>query len=163
VTAENIIKTKIKLELPCPLSERELLDRARQKSAAELELEQLEQAFADVKKQWATRLEIVEKKIGGLGRVIRDEAEQRVIECYERYVSDGAHAGQVETVRTDTSTVVERRAANLLESRGANVPESPEQADAARTQRDAGVEEDDEGDVVAPAGDGKRKPKSRKR
>jgi hypothetical protein len=36
-------------------------------------------------------------------------------------------------------------------------------ADAATTQRDSGVEEDDEGDVVAPAGDGKKNGKAKRK
>lgn len=158
----NIVKKKIMLELPCPITEREELDISRHKARAELELEELLAEFADVKRDWGKRVEEKEKYINQLGAVIRTGEQKRVIECFERYVGDGEHAGKVEVVRKDTDEVIERRMANLLEARGANPDpdETPEQRDAARTQAAAGVEEDEDGDVIPPAGDGK---KSRKR
>lgn len=153
---ERVLRKKILLELPCPLDDSALLAIAKDKSTQEAELEQLEEEFADFKRGWSARIEAKEKAIALLGHQIRTGEQKRVIECFERYQAEGEHAGKVETVRKDTFDVVERRVADLLEARNA-VPDSDQEDDkgdvlaqAARMQRAAGVDENDEGDVVPP-------------
>lgn len=163
---EDIIKRDIMRELPCKLDGEALLDIAIAKSEAEAKLEELQSDFSDAKDEWKARLEEVEKRIAVMGAELRLKEQKRVISCYERFVS-----GTVEVVRADTKEVVERRAANLFEaSRSSTRSKSDEEAesakasaDAAKTQRDANVEEDDEGDVVAPEGDGKRNGKGKRK
>lgn len=167
---ETIVRKKVLLELPCPLTDFEVLAKAKQKANAELELEELLAELADVKRGWSKRIEEKEKTIAQWGAEIRTGDEKRVIECYERYQSEGEHRGKIETIRKDTAEVVSRRAADLLEARQA-VPDADDSDDAdadvlaaaAKSQRDAGVEEDEDGDVVAPAGEGKRTRKVRKK
>lgn len=169
--AEDIVKRGIKRELPCKLTDHEELEIARRKATAEAELEELLEDFKDAKDEWGTRIDEVEKRIAIMGAELRTGEQKRVIECYERF-----KAGTIEVVRTDNGMVIDRRAASLGDTQRAlpKVADEPtpatsddegeaQAADAARTQRDAGVEEDDDGDVVAPAGDGKKNGKRSKR
>lgn len=159
--AEDILKRGIKRELPCKLTDQEELEIARRKAAAEAELEEVQADFDDAKNEWKGRIEEVEKRIALMGAELRTGEQKRVIDCYERFV-----AGTIETVRSDNGMVIDRRAASLADTQRAlpNVvrEEQAQQADAAKTQRDANVEEDEEGDVVAPAGDGKKSKGKRK-
>lgn len=153
--SDRITRKKIMLELPCPISDHELLNIARDKARHELELDEIAADFADVKRDWNGRVEAKEKHIAQLGAVIRTGEQKRPIACFERYVDDGEHKGKVETVRSDTQEVVERRVADLLEARNATPDAEPPGdedvlAQAARMQRAAGVEENEDGDVVVP-------------
>lgn len=153
--SDRITRKKIMLELPCPITDRELLEISRDKAKHEDELDEISAEFSDVKRQWSSRLEAKEKQIEQLRAVIRTGEQKRPIECFERYVDDGEHKGKVETVRRDTLEVVERRIADLLEARSATPDAEPPNdedvlAQAARMQRAAGVEENEDGDVVVP-------------
>lgn len=161
---EDIIKRDIMRELPCKLTDDSLLKVAIKKAEAEAELEEMRDDFKDVKDDWGTRISDAEKRIAEMGAQLRTKEERRVIKCYERFVS-----GTIEVVRDDTKQVIDRRAASLAEAQRslpsrtkAEDNEQAEAAAAAKAQRDNGVEEDDEGDVVPPAGDGKRGRKGKK-
>jgi hypothetical protein len=156
VNKNKVVRDNFMLELPVLLSDADLLRISRDKATAELALEQLEAQFADTKRDWGKRIADQEAKIAGLRLIVRDGAERKPVECVEVYITEGEDRGRVVTVRKDTSEIVERRAANLLEARGVEET-NDQQRDAAKTQKDAGVEEDDEGDVVPPADDGKKK------
>jgi NifB/MoaA-like Fe-S oxidoreductase len=165
-TTEDIVKRGIKRELPCKLTDQEELEIARRKASAEAELEEVQADFDDAKNEWKSRLEEVEKRIALMGAELRTGEQKRVIDCYERFV-----AGTIETVRTDNGMVIDRRAASLADTQRAlptvgrdEAREEQEQAaDAAKTQRDANVEEDDEGDVVAPAGEPKKNGRAKRK
>jgi hypothetical protein len=174
-TPPTITRRDIKRELPCKLTNEELLEVATAKAEAELQLEELEAEFANVRGDWKGKLEDQAKAIGKLGAELRSKSRIRVVICHEQVPADSL---DVEVVRDDTSEVLERRAATLFEVRKVR-PDSttlPENftgddsaadaalaAAAAETMAAAGVEEDEDGDVVAPAGDGKRKGKKGKR
>lgn len=161
--AEDVVKRGIKRELPCKLTDQQELDIARRKAQAEAELEELQDDFNDVKEEWKTRLDEVEKRIAVMGAELRSGEQKRVIDCYERFVN-----GTIETVRSDNGMVIDRRAASLADTQralpGTVKDEAAAQAaDAAKAQRDSNVEEDEEGDVVAPAGDGKKNGKGKRK
>lgn len=173
----KIIARDIKRELPCNLTQEEMLDIAIDKAKAEGELEQVRDEFRDVKDQWNERIEEAEKRIAQMGVEIRTRQRKRVVLCHERVV---AETRMVEVVREDTNEVVDRRAANLFEA-GKVLPQTKhldvhagdEPADgdvdsalaaaAAETQRAANVEETEDGDVVPPEGDGKRAKKGKRK
>lgn len=157
VVAEDIVKRDIMRELPCKLTDEQLLEVAINKAEAEAALEELESDFKDVKEEWSVRIAQSEKRIAEMGAELRTKEQKRVIKCYERFV-----AGTIEVVRSDTKEVVERRAANLSEAQRA-LPATDAKADAAKVQRDNGVAENDEGDVVPPEGDGKRNGKNKRK
>lgn len=146
---------KLRLELPVPLTDHEQLEIARGKARLEQELEEKRGEFADVKREWSEVFEGFEKRIAQAGAELRTGEQKRVVECHERYVREGEHAGKVEVVRNDTNVVVERRVANLLEARRAVPPDEDEiaddiLADAARLQSETAVEETPDGDVTVP-------------
>jgi hypothetical protein len=163
VNTEDIHRTDIKRELPCRLSPDEMLDIAVRKSKLEGELEELEEEFSEEKRSWNKRLEELEGRIGVMRSELRTGEQRRVVTCFERW------RGQlIEIVRDDTGEVVDTRASTLRDTQQTipgtgDAGDDEQQADAARTQRAAGVEEDEEGDVVPPesSGSGKRGKKKR--
>jgi hypothetical protein len=153
MTTENIVRKNIRRELPVPLTDLEFVELSRYKANLELEREEAESAFAERKNDHTQRLKDLDARIGKAGAELRVGEQKRVVECLQRYVKTGEHAGKVETVRLDTNEVVERHAADLLESRQA-VPDDEVSDDmleqAAKMQREGNVEENDEGDVTVP-------------
>jgi hypothetical protein len=162
-TVGDVIRDGIKLELPVRLTDAERLAIAEAKAEAESKLDDHRANLADIKREWGKREEEIEKRIAVMGAELRTREQKRVVVCYERW-----KAGQVEVVRRDldprdTASVVERRAANLAEAQRVMPDAEPVAggdvlAQAAQMQRDAGVAENDEGDVVPIAeGDKKRR------
>lgn len=148
---DKITRKSVLRELPVELADQELLEVARDKARREAALEELQASFTDVKRDWNARIEADEKVIAQLGAIVRTGQRRQPVDCFERYQTEGEHKGKVEVVRKDTDEVVERRVADLLEARNALPPEEGDvAAQAARMQRAAGVEENDEGDVVPP-------------
>jgi hypothetical protein len=180
-TEHKIIATDIKRELPCKLTDAELLELAIAKTKTEAELDELRDEFRDVKSTWSDRIDDVEKRIAHMGSELRAGERKAVVICHERI---DLATRMVEVVREDTLDVVDRRAANLFEAgkvlpHAKRLDDSPpgeeppgvddalaaaaaEGRDAAATQKSVNVEENDEGDVVPPEGDGKRAKKSKK-
>jgi hypothetical protein len=157
--AETVVRKRVLRELPVKLTDRELLDVAKQKSDAESELEELQAEFAETKREWNARIEAIETRIARHAAEFREGTQKRPVECHERYVREGEHAGKVETVRLDIGEVVDRRVADLLEARNALPKDEADAqaeigdeilAEAARLQQEAGVEETEDGDVVVP-------------
>lgn len=191
-TASTALKT-ILLELPVALSEREEVETARAKAKLEQQLAAQRDKFGAVKREWTEEFKEIEIRIQVLGDNLLTGRQLRPVEVVEQYVKEGEHAGKVEQIRTDTGEVVDRRMADLFEARSsdpkykskprakgdaADAPanddtgEVPKDllAEAEKAQRDAGVEEDDEGNVVVPEtsvpkakrGGGKPKSKSKR-
>jgi hypothetical protein len=164
---ENIVRKNIRRELPVALTNNEFVELARYKARLELERDEAESTFAERKNEHAQRLKDLEARIGKAGAELRTGEQKRVVECVQRYVRSGEHAGKVETVRLDTDEVVERHAADLLESRQA-VPDddvSDNLLDAASKMQREGNTETDDGDVVPsdePTPKGKRKRKAKR-
>lgn len=164
----DVIRAGIKRELPVRLGDRELLEIAIAKASAEAELDEHNANLADMKREQAKIGEDIEKRIATMGAELRQRQQRRVVICYERW-----NAGLVEVVRQDLDprnpeSVVERRAANLAEAqRAIPDPEAARPDDdvltaAAKMQRDAGVAENEDGDIVAPDGDGRKRGGRRK-
>lgn len=169
------IATGIKRELPCKLTDSELLDTAIIKADLEAELTALENEFDEVKSDWSKRLKDTERRIEKLGAEIHARERKRVIDCHDRIE---IATRMVETVREDTGEVVERRVANLFETGrvtppakhvngdavaapgdeddGAALDDAAEEsksgdiADAMKAQEDSGIVEDEDGDVAVP-------------
>lgn len=159
---EEIHRTDIKRELPCRLSPDEMLDIAIRKSKLEAQLEEKEEEFAENKREWTKALEEIESRIGVMRSELRTGEQRRVVNCHERW------RGQlIEIVRDDTGEVVDTRASTLRDTQqsipGTGEDGDEQQADAARTQRDAGVAEDEDGDVVPPESNGSGKRARKKR
>lgn len=120
----DVLREDVQRELAVKLSDFERLAIAEAKAIAEAELEQLQQRFAEVKREWARRFEDVARRIGAMSTELRSREQVRLVLCYERW-----KAGQVEVVRRDLdprdpSSVIERRAASLAESQKA-LPVAP--------------------------------------
>lgn len=120
----DVLREDVQRELAVKLSDFERLAIAEAKAIAEAELEQLQQRFAEVKREWARRFEDVARRIGAMSTELRSREQVRPVLCYERW-----KAGQVEVVRRDLdprdpSSVIERRAASLAESQKA-LPVAP--------------------------------------
>lgn len=177
----KIIAKNIKRELPCKLTDAQLLDVATTKADLEAERDELEEQFADVKRDWSKRIDEAEKRIDHLGTEIRARARKSVVICHDRV---DRITRMVETVREDTGEVVDRRVANLFEagqilpqtehSKGDNIAapgdEDPnDHADddlaraAAESQAASGNVETEDGDVIPAEGDGKRTRRSKKK
>jgi hypothetical protein len=170
----KITATDIKRELPCKLTDSDMLEIAIDKAKAEAELDEMEDEFADTKRDWGKRIEEVEKRVAAMGSELRTRERKRVVICHERVVLE---TRMVEVVREDTMEVVDRRAANLFEA-GKVLPMTKRLEDAppvdppdvdaalaaahAETMKAAGAEEVD-GDVTVPAGDGKKPKKSKRK
>ncbi len=166
---QDIVNRDIKRELAVKLTNEDLLEIAIEKAQLEAQLEELETDFGDAKKEWAKRMEDVEKRIAVKGHELRSKEQKRVVDCFERF-----RAGLIETIRTDTYEVVETRAANLFEAAKASGktlptgepaevdPDELAQRDAAKAQKDVGVAEDENGDVIPVEDDGSKR-KSRKK
>lgn len=152
--AEEVTRKGIKRELPVKLETHEMLMIAIAKSKAEAELDEMEAELRDIKADWNQRIDEQERRIAVMGVEIRTSEQKRVVPCYERF-----RAGTIEVVREDTHEIIERRAASLAEAQKA-LP-GTDVADAAATQKAANVEEDEDGDVVVPEGNG-RKSKARR-
>lgn len=176
----KIIARNIKRELPSRLTDVQLLEVATNKADLEAELEETQDQFADNKREWSKRLEDIEKRIDHLGGEIRSRSRKSVVICHDRV---DAITRMVETVREDTGEIVDRRVANLFEASqvmpqtqhtkgdaiAAPGDEDDEGVDtsladaAAETQRAAGIEENDEGDVVVPDTAAPKKTRSKKK
>jgi hypothetical protein len=171
----KVIAEGIKRELPVRLTNDELLDVAFSKARLEDERDQLEDQFADVKRQWTERIAGIEKHIDAMGLELRTRERKQVVICHERVV---AATRMVEVVREDTNEVVDRRAANLFEvgkvlppakrdEANATAEDPPDVDDALaaaaeETMKAANVEENDEGDVTVPDTAAPKKKRGRK-
>jgi hypothetical protein len=174
----KVIAQGIKRELPCRLTNDELLEIALSKARLEDERDQLQDQFADVKREWGERIAAIEKHINAMGLELRTRERRQVVLCHERVV---AATRMVELVREDTNEIVERRAANLFEV-GKILPlakrnvtdaiaEDPPEVDEAlkaaaeetmRAAAAANVEETDDGDVTVPDTAAPKKKRGRK-
>lgn len=159
--AEDIVKDNITRELACELNDRDVLTIARAKAKAEAELEELQEEIDDERTAQKARLEAVEKRIEIMGAEIRTGEQRRPVPCYERFVS-----GMIEVVRKDTSEVIDRRAASLVEAQKV-MPMTDAPADDASTLEQAahkqrGFAEDDDEEADDGAAEPK-KPRARKK
>jgi hypothetical protein len=149
---EEIHRTDIRRELPVKLTDEEMFEIHLHKCKLEDQLEEAEQDLADVKADWKTKIEVLESQIAEKRGWLRTGEQKRVVKCYERW-----RGNLLEVVREDTSAVVDTRTSTLKDTQ----PDLPElaqaQADAAKTQSDAGVSEDDDGNVIPLEGDGKKR------
>lgn len=151
----EVHRSGIKRELPVKLSFEDMLDVAINKSKLEDEVEKKETDFGLVKDKHKTELGELEAKIAVLREHLRNGERRTVVECFERWKGN-----LLELVRTDTGDVVETRTATLKDTQADLPAMAAAQADAAKTQADAGVAEED-GDVV-PIEGGKQKRRDRK-
>lgn len=168
------------LELPVVLTEKDELEIGRTKAKLERDHAGMLERFADVKREWKKDLDGLQQRIATLGDHLLTGSQPRPVEVVEYYVKEGEHAGKVEQVRADTGEVVERRMADLFEARSSDPKYKAKKgekplvaeddgvtpdllAEAERAQRDAGVEEDEDGDVVVPETSAKKSPAVKKR
>lgn len=179
----KILTKNIRRELMTPLSDEHLLEVATVKADLEAELEELEEQFADTKRDWGKRIDECEKRISHLGGEIRARARKSVVICHERV---DPITRMVETVREDTGIVVDRRVANLFEAAqvlpptestkgdkvdapgdedddAADASLEDAQREAAAAKRDTNVEENEDGDVVPPESEPKKGKRSKKK
>ncbi len=156
----DYVKKNLKPILPVPLTDQEIAELAKERAKEEARLEELELEAADSKKEWSEKLTMQERIVETMGADIRRGKQDRVVMCDEVF-----RGGCILTIRQDNGVVVGNRPASPQEAQrhlpaiegGSGILD-----DAARAQKEAGVEEDDEGDVIAPAGDGVKKRKSKK-
>lgn len=158
---QEIHRTGLQRELPCKLKQHEWLEIAVKKSRLEDELEEVKEQFDQVKEQWKKRITEIEDRIAVHRVELRTGEQKRVVECFERW------KGQViEIVRDDTGEVIDSRTASLRDTQQ-QIPGTEEdeaaQADAAATQRSAGVAEDEDGDVIPIESNGSGRPKKKKK
>lgn len=146
---EDIHRRGIERELPCKLSNSQLLEIAISKANLEAHLEELEAKFEDVKREWTTQMKDVEKRISTMSGELRTREQRRVIECYERW-RDGA---TLEIVRTDTGEVIDVRVATLRDKQP-NLPATDDEPAAAADVQTGFPEDDDEDDDDGDAADG---------
>jgi len=92
--------------LPVRLTREELLARADELSHKHGEQEEEERTQSDMKASMKSRMERLKLEITGIARVIREKAEDRMVECQERFDYE---AKVVETFRLDTGEVVGSR------------------------------------------------------
>jgi hypothetical protein len=174
----KVIAHDIKRELPVKLTNDQLLEVAFSKARLEDERDQLQDQFADVKREWGERIAGVEKHIDAMGVELRTRERRQVVLCHERVV---AATRMVEVVREDTDEVVERRAANLFEVGKVLPPAKREETDATaedppevddalaaaanetlKAAAAANVEETEDGDVTVPDTAAPKKKRGRK-
>lgn len=157
---EDIVKDNITRELPCSLNDLEVLKIARAKAKTEAELEELQDEIKDERSAQAARLEAVEKRIEIMGGEIRTGEQRRPVPCYERFVN-----GTIEVVRKDTSEVIDRRAASLVEAQKVMPMTDAPAADASTLDQAAhmqrGFSEDD--DEAPDEGEPESEPKKKRR
>lgn len=168
-SADEIHRTGIERELACRLTDEQLLEVALHKAELEDKHEALEAELADVKASYKRRTEELEALIAEDRQVLKSRTVTRVVECFERW-----RGNVLEIVRSDTGEVIDTRTPTLRDTQRV-VPgtEEPAEAskpcdeqlagDAARTQADAGVAEDDEGDVIPiESADGSKRRRKRR-
>lgn len=145
---EDIHRRGIERELPCKLTNTDLLEVAISKAKAEAFLEEQEAKFEDVKREWSTSLKEIEKRISTMGSELRTRERRQPVECYERW-RDGA---TLEIVRSDTHEVIDVRTATLRDKQP-NLPETDgEPTPAINGEVQTGFPDDDE-DEPDVAGD----------
>lgn len=98
-------KTTIE-KLPCKLTEREQVLKSKALGAELEELERLEAEKADSARQYKELIDTKNKRVRELAQEVRDGAELRMVECYER---PKYREGVIELVRSDTREVVSTR------------------------------------------------------
>lgn len=179
-STSKIITRDIKRDLPCRLSDPQLVEVATDLAKVEVELNDVTDQFGDVKRDWNKRIEDIEKRKEHFSAQLLTRSRKSVVICHERV---DAITRMVEVVREDTGEVVDRRVANLFEASkvlpatthiGGDDIAAPgdddakdeeleaAQAESTAAQRAANVEENDEGDVVPPEGEPKKKGGRRK-
>lgn len=153
---EDIHRTGIERELPCKLTNEQLLETAISKANAEAHRDELEAKLEDLKREKTTEIKEVEKRIDAMGAELRTRERKQLVECYERW-RDGA---TLEIVRSDTREVIDVRVATARDKQQP-LPSGDEPADAAAQ---TGFPEDDEDDAddeePAPKSKGKRSRKA---
>lgn len=171
----KIITRDIKRDLPCRLTDTQLVEVATDHAKLEAEIGDVTDQFGDVKREWNKRIEDLEKRKEHLGGCLITRSRKSVVICHERV---DAITRMVEVVREDTGEVVDRRVANLFEASKV-LPETKHiggdeiaapgddaavdadleaaQAESAAAQKAVGVEENEDGDVVPPEGEPKKK------
>ncbi len=148
-----------KMIQPVQLDDIEIAILAKERAKQEAQLEELQTKASDISKEWKEKIQQQERLIETLGADIGRGKQDRTVMCDEIFRN-----GKIDTVRQDTGVVISSRAASMQEAQR-YLPAMEGQgggmlADARKAQKDAGVEEDEDGDVVSPEGDGK--PKTRK-
>lgn len=165
---EDILNDNLMQQLPVKLTDAALVEISRQHSKLLLFIDETEKEAKREKKKWDDRIADLDENLRAMAKVLKAGEEQRPVACYVRL-----NGSNVETIRKDTNEVVLERPANLSELQR-NLPigavaesdggkdEDAEQRDAAQVQKDANVEEDDDGDIIPIAGDEKKRKARRK-
>lgn len=160
---------KFERELPVPMTEEEVITRAKEQSKLELETIEAESEIKRIRDE--ANAEVKELKEGlteqrahirKIARAVRSGEEFRMVACEERLSEDSVH---VETVRLDTNAVVDKRPANDVDRQMTlddqiqdgvdRVAKDTEAADTAEPEDDTewfgDDEEGEEGEAAAPA------------
>lgn len=148
----EIHRTGLMRELPVKLDLQDMVDVATNKSMLENERDKIELKAKEAAKVAKAEVEALDERIATLRAQLIAGERRTVIECFERW-----RGNLLEVVRGDTNAVVETRTATLKDTQADLPAMAAAQADAAKTQADAGVSEDDEGDVVPIDGGEKKK------
>lgn len=157
---EDIVHDNIQRMLPVRLTDGEITKFARSLGSLFAERDEAEKDAKRESEKHKTKLKELEDKIEKNARICQAGEEQRPVLCYTRI-----RGSNYETVRKDTGEIVESRSASLAELQKPlpHVPEQPapatapedaelddEQRLAAQAQKDANVEETEDGDVTTP-------------
>jgi hypothetical protein len=115
----DVIREDVERELAVKLSDLDRLGIADAKAAVEDEVRNLQERFAEVKRDWSRRIEDAARRVCAMGAELRSREQIRAVPCYERW-----RAGQIEVVRRDMdprdpSSVVERRSGTAGEAQRA--------------------------------------------
>ncbi len=115
-TNEDVVRRNIKRELPCKLSDEELLRVARQRATKEAEQMQLEADLAKEQKKRKDQIAELADEVRKMGRELHTGEQDRTVPCNDvfRRAKDGT--GWIHTVRQDTFDEVERRPATAHET-----------------------------------------------
>lgn len=112
---EDVIRRAIKRELPCKLTDEEMLRIARERVAREAEVAKLKaEAKLDAERRKA-QIGDIEDEIAKKGVELHTEHQDRTIPCDEIFRRDIEGGGWVHTIRRDTGAEVERRPATAHE------------------------------------------------
>lgn len=113
---EDVVRRNVKRELPCKLTDEELLRVARQRATKEAEKAQLEADLAKEIKRRKDQIAELADEIQKQGRELHTGEQDRTVPCNEvfRRALDGT--GWIHTIRMDTFDEVERRPATAHET-----------------------------------------------
>lgn len=103
------------LDLPCRLTEAELIDRGQSLAATREQYRDVQQAAKDAAKEFRDRLATIEAELDRLAEIVRERHEPRPVRCELR---PDYQRGVVDTVRLDTGEVASSRALTEAERQG---------------------------------------------